>query len=144
MRKIIPALIGLGGAYGNDSGSLNFVSSCSICHWFSYRIIFQSVWNNREVQARQSLQGFIQMKTLYVYENARLRREGLNSIRETMIGAETQRNKIEYAGNTFYFVSMDNFDHARGLLYNSWYKMGDFDLQTWQRDTLDAHCRGEL
>ena len=81
------------------------------------------------------------MKTLYVYENARLRREGLNSISETMIGVKKHRNKLEYAGNTFYFVSMDNFDHTRGLLYNSWYKMGDFDLQTWQRDTLDAHCR---
>ena len=81
------------------------------------------------------------MKTLYVYENARLRREGLKSIARTMQGAKVSRNVIEYAGNKFYFVSMDNFDHARGLQYHSWYKMGDFELQTWQTDLLDSHVR---
>ena len=81
------------------------------------------------------------MKTLYVYENARLRRDGVRTLARTMPGAKVLRNVIEYAGNKFYFVSMDNFDHARGLEYNSWYKMGDFEIQTWQKDLLDAHKR---
>ena len=86
------------------------------------------------------------MKTLYVYESRRKLKDGMQNLYSKMPKAEKYPNKLYYAGNTFYFRSVDNWDQIRGLQYKTWHKMGRWndDLETWQRDTLDANCRGGI
>ena len=87
------------------------------------------------------------MKTLYVYENHKSLETEFHRLCKMFPAGriDLSSKTINYAGNTFYCCSLDNLDHTRGLQYNSWYLMGKWvgDLSTWQRDTLDAHCRGK-